>query len=104
MPPPPDFELHLARQTCQTTEAAINNMDNREKMIHIATLKAHTLAASNLLTYWLEQRELAQTDKETFEAVVENLVKFHKRQMDEQLKRQATQPKKTRFSFRSGGG
>ncbi|ORY81018.1 hypothetical protein BCR37DRAFT_62573 [Protomyces lactucae-debilis] len=102
IPPPPEFELHLARQLCQTTEAALDNMDDREKTIHIATLKAHTLAASNLLTYWLEQRELAQTDKETLEAVVENLVKFHKRQMDEQVKKQAATVKKTRFSFRSG--
>ena len=100
IPPPPEFEVRAAQQLCQTTRAALEAMDSRELQIHANTIKSHTAAASDLLTYWLEQRDSAKDDKETFEAVVENLVKYHKKQKDEQSERAKAKKPKSRFSMR----
>ncbi|KAJ8609275.1 hypothetical protein MRB53_039216 [Persea americana] len=102
IPPPPEFEVAAARRLCSTTEQALAAMDEQELQLHVNTLKSHTAAASNLLTYWLEQRDTAQSDKETFEAVVENLVKYHKKQKDEQKEKasKASKKSKSRFSMR----
>lgn len=99
IPPPPEFELSSARRLCETTESALNNMSERDLQIHVSTLKAHTTAASDLLTYWLEQRESAQSEKETFEQVVQNLVTYHKRQKDEQKEASSNSKKKARSRF-----
>lgn len=102
VPPPPEFEVPIARQICSKTRAALEAMDERDLQLHVNTLKAHTTAASELLTYWLEQRDAAQSDKETFEAVVANLVRYHKKQKDEQKEKASATSKKTksRFSIR----
>lgn len=102
MPPPPDFEVSAARQLCSTTREALDAMTVRDREIHVATLRAHTVAASALLTYWLEQRESAQSEKDTFEQVVSNLVQYHKKQKDEEREKatNASKKSKSRFSIR----
>ncbi|CCG82415.1 Putative uncharacterized protein [Taphrina deformans PYCC 5710] len=103
IPPPPDFEITMARQLCATTREAISAMSERDLEIHVTTLRAHTAAASGLLTYWLEQREAAQSEKDTFEQVVSNLVQYHKKQKDEQKEKTTNAAKKSRSRFSMRG-
>ncbi len=74
-------------------------MDETALQLHSDTLASHTAAASELLTYWLQQREVVQGDKEAFEGVVENLVGYHRRQRQQVPKKAATK-KMNRFSLK----
>lgn len=103
IPPPPEFEINTARRLCSTTKEALSSMTERDLQIHVATLRAHTAAASDLLTYWLEQRDSAQSEKETFEQVVSNLVQYHKKQKDEQKEKATSSSKKSRSRFSMRG-
>ena len=54
-------------------------MTNSELQAHIRKLEELTTKASEVLEYWLKRRDSALEDKETFEGVIENLVKHARR-------------------------
>lgn len=64
---------------CATTEAALSNMTDEELQKHLAQLKGLTAKASEMLEYWLKRKDSALEDRETFNKVIENLVKHVRR-------------------------
>ena len=77
--PAPEIDLHATKLLCTTTEAALCNMTDHELRTHAQRLADLTVKASEVLEYWLRQRDSALGDKEAFEGVIENLVKHARR-------------------------
>jgi hypothetical protein len=78
-PPPPEFDAVAVRQLCETTDAALENMNDKELKAHVARLEELTQTGQQILQYWLRRKEAAVGDKEAFEGVIENLVRHARR-------------------------
>jgi hypothetical protein len=74
-PPAPDFDLVAAKQLCIKTDEALDGMTDQELRDHIATLEATKSVAKEVLEYWTKRTDEKIGDRETFEGVIENLVK-----------------------------
>ncbi|KAK7951517.1 uncharacterized protein PG986_007245 [Apiospora aurea] len=73
--PAPELDLVSARQLCATTEEALNGMTEPELKEHVAKLQEMEGLAKELLEYWKKRTDEKVGDRETFEGVIENLVK-----------------------------
>ncbi|KAK8089148.1 hypothetical protein PG997_004109 [Apiospora hydei] len=73
--PAPELDLVSARQLCATTEEALNGMTDPELKGHVARLQEMEGLANELLEYWKKRTDEKVGDRETFEGVIENLVK-----------------------------
>ncbi|BFZ60498.1 hypothetical protein YB2330_001534 [Saitoella coloradoensis] len=69
-----NFDVQAARQLAATSSAAMENMPEDELKAHVKRLEGVAHEANEVITQWLGKREAAMSDKETFEAVIENLV------------------------------
>ncbi|GAO48854.1 hypothetical protein SAICODRAFT_18816 [Saitoella complicata NRRL Y-17804] len=69
-----NFDVQAARQLAATSSAAVENMSEDELRAHVKRLEAVAQEANEVITQWLAKREAVMSDKETFEAVIENLV------------------------------
>jgi len=78
-PPPPDLDLSAVRRLCSTTDAALDGLTDAELKVHIKALEETTGRASEVLEYWLKQRDGLVGEKEAFEGVIENLVNHARR-------------------------
>ncbi|RKF54126.1 hypothetical protein GcC1_214047 [Golovinomyces cichoracearum] len=74
-PSAPVFDLISARQLCATTNEALNGLTNEEISAHVNKLKRMQARAKEVLEYWTERTDEKLGDQETFEGVIENLVK-----------------------------
>jgi hypothetical protein len=74
-PPPPDFDMVAARHLCTTTDEALNGMTDEEAKEHVARLEAIQVTAKEVLEYWQKRTDEKIGERETFEGVIENLVK-----------------------------
>jgi hypothetical protein len=74
-PPPPDFDMVAARYLCTTTDEALNGMTDEEAKEHVARLEAIQVTAKEVLEYWQKRTDEKIGERETFEGVIENLVK-----------------------------
>ncbi|KAI9720279.1 MAG: hypothetical protein M1828_005742 [Chrysothrix sp. TS-e1954] len=72
---PPELDLNTARLLCSTTEEALMNQTTAELLKHTELLEQMKQLASEMLAYWLVQRDSASGEKEALEEVIENLVK-----------------------------
>lgn len=77
--PPPDFDSNNARLLCSTTDTALKGFEGPTLREHVRTLDELKQRASQLLEYWLVQKDSANGDREAFEEVIENLVKHAKK-------------------------
>ncbi|MCJ1309481.1 hypothetical protein MMC25_003141 [Agyrium rufum] len=75
-PPPADLDISTLRIMCSTTEEALKGMDARELQEHVERLEQSTREAVQLLEYWRGRTKASLADKETFEGVIANLVRF----------------------------
>lgn len=73
---PRSLDVNSARILCTTSNVALENFTVEELKMHIKRLKETTEMASEVLTFWLEKRNSAMGDKETFETVIESLVGY----------------------------
>ncbi|KAI9677201.1 MAG: hypothetical protein M1829_002775 [Trizodia sp. TS-e1964] len=73
--PPPELDISTTKILCSITNAALSNFTDDELREHLARLEQLNTVASECLEYWLKMKEGALGDKETFEGVIENLVK-----------------------------
>ncbi|KAK8114721.1 hypothetical protein PG999_006790 [Apiospora kogelbergensis] len=73
--PAPELDLVSARQLCATTEEALNGMTDSELKEHVTKLQEMEGLANELLEYWKKRTDEKIGDRETFEGVIENLVK-----------------------------
>ncbi|PHH79728.1 hypothetical protein CDD80_3971 [Ophiocordyceps camponoti-rufipedis] len=74
-PPQPELDLVAARYLCSTTDEALNGMTDEELKEHVHKLESMQDAAQELLEYWKQRTDEKIGDRETFEGVIENLVK-----------------------------
>ena len=77
--PPPEFDLADVRRLCTTTNEKLDGFEDEELTAHIARLEESTTKTSEVLEYWLKRLDLARSEKEAFEGVIENLVKHARR-------------------------
>ncbi|SPO00818.1 uncharacterized protein DNG_03566 [Cephalotrichum gorgonifer] len=73
--PVPDLDLVSARQLCKTTDEALDGMTDIELKTHAKKLAALEGQAKDALEYWQKRTDEKISDRETFEGVIENLVK-----------------------------
>jgi len=74
-PPPPDFDMVSARHACKTTDEALDGMTNQELQSHVTKLQSLEATAKEVLEYWTKRTDERIAERETFEGVIENLVK-----------------------------
>lgn len=74
-PPPPELDVVAARHMCTATEEALNGMTDEEVKAHVAALEALQITAKEVLEYWQKRTDEKVSERETFEGVIENLVK-----------------------------
>ena len=74
-PPPPEFDMGTVRLLCSTTNAALENMRDKELEEHIRTLDSLLERGKEVLQYWVRRKEAAVGEKEAFDGVIENLVR-----------------------------
>ena len=77
--PPPELDLAAVKRLCATTNEKIDGFTNEELQSHVQILEAMTEKTSELLEYWLKQRDGVRKEKEAFEGVIENLVRHARR-------------------------
>lgn len=58
-----------------TTDEALNGMTDDEIKTHLRTLAELEVQAKEALEYWQKRADEKISDRETFEGVIENLVK-----------------------------
>ncbi|EHY55358.1 hypothetical protein HRR83_008805 [Exophiala dermatitidis] len=78
-PPPPEFDLVAVKRLCATTDEKLEGFTDEELQAHVKELKDLTEKTSELLEYWLKQRDGLRKEKEAFEGVIENLVRHARR-------------------------
>ncbi|EXJ85807.1 hypothetical protein A1O1_06176 [Capronia coronata CBS 617.96] len=78
-PPPPELDLVAVKRLCATTDEKLDGFTDEELEAHVAELKDVTEKTSELLEYWLKQRDGLRKEKEAFEGVIENLVRHARR-------------------------
>ncbi|KAI2629645.1 hypothetical protein GGR54DRAFT_585914 [Hypoxylon sp. NC1633] len=74
-PEAPELDLVSAKQLCTTTEEALHGMTDQELQQHVKKLRDMEDLAKNVLEYWKKRTDEKIGDRETFEGVIENLVK-----------------------------
>ena len=74
-PPPPELDLVAARHMCKTTDEALDGMTAEELQAHVTQLESMQGTAKELLEYWQKRTDEKIGDRETFEGVIENLVR-----------------------------
>ena len=75
-PHAPDLDLGATRMLCTVTDSALASLTDEELQAHLQELQETTTKASEVLEYWLRRKDEALGDKEAFEGVIENLVKY----------------------------
>ncbi|CAG9937916.1 unnamed protein product [Clonostachys rosea f. rosea IK726] len=73
--PQPELDIVAARHLCTTTDEALNGMTDEELSGHIEKLKVLEVTAKEVLEYWTKRTDEKIAERETFEGVIENLVK-----------------------------
>jgi len=71
----PQMDLADARRIGDTTEVKLQGMNESDLNHHVQQLRILEDKASEVLKYWELMKEGAVKEKETFEAVIENVVK-----------------------------
>lgn len=74
-PPEPELDLVSAKQVCMTTDEALDGMTDQELQTHARRLADLEVQAKEALEYWQKRTDEKISDRETFEGVIENLVK-----------------------------
>lgn len=74
-PPQPEFDMVAARYLCTTTDEALNGLTVDELKAHVAKLEALQGTAKDVFEYWQRRTDEKISERETFEGVIENLVK-----------------------------
>ena len=74
-PPPPELDLTAVRRICATTNEKLDGFDDEELKEHVKELELLIEKTQELLEYWLKRRDGARQEKESFEGVIENLVR-----------------------------
>ena len=74
-PPQPELDMVAARHLCLTTDEALDGMTDEELKSHVAKLEGLQGAAKDVLEYWQKRTDEKIAERETFEGVIENLVK-----------------------------
>lgn len=74
-PPQPELDIVAARHMCTTTDEALDGMTNGELKAHATKLETLEGAAKEVLEYWKKRTDEKIAERETFEGVIENLVK-----------------------------
>lgn len=74
-PPQPEFDMVTARHLCVTTDEALDGMTDEELKSHIAKLEGLQDTAKEVLEFWQKRTDEKIAERETFEGVIENLVK-----------------------------
>ncbi|KAH9909197.1 hypothetical protein F4778DRAFT_715723 [Xylariomycetidae sp. FL2044] len=74
-PQPPALDLVSAKQLCTTTEEALGGMTDSELKKHMNKLQELEVLANEVLEFWKKRTDEKLGDRETFEGVIENLVK-----------------------------
>lgn len=64
-----------ATYLCQTTDEALDGMTDEELKSHVAKLEGLQGTAKEVLEYWQKRTDEKIAERETFEGVIENLVK-----------------------------
>lgn len=64
-----------ARHTCTITDEALDGMTDVELQAHVKKLESFELTAKEVLEYWQKRTDEKLAEKDTFEGVIENLVK-----------------------------
>ncbi|KAK5277299.1 hypothetical protein LTR40_010552, partial [Exophiala xenobiotica] len=78
-PPPPELDLMAVKRLCATTDEKLDGFTEEELRKHVKELQDLTEKTSELLEYWLKQRDGLRKEKEAFEGVIENLVRHARR-------------------------
>ncbi|KAK5222965.1 hypothetical protein LTR99_005977 [Exophiala xenobiotica] len=78
-PPPPELDLMAVKRLCATTDEKLDGFTEEELRKHVKDLQDFTEKTSELLEYWLKQRDGLRKEKEAFEGVIENLVRHARR-------------------------
>ncbi|VUC28388.1 unnamed protein product [Clonostachys rosea] len=73
--PQPELDIVAARHLCTTTDEALNGMTDEELSSHVEKLKVLEVTAKEVLEYWTKRTDEKIAERETFEGVIENLVK-----------------------------
>lgn len=74
-PPAPQLDLVYARQLCTITDEALNGLTMDELKEHVQKLEAMQGTAKEVLEYWTKRTDEKLGERESFEGVIENLVK-----------------------------
>lgn len=64
-----------ARHLCMTTDEALSGMTDEEVKSHVAKLESLQITAEEVLKHWQKLTDEKIAERETFEGVIENLVK-----------------------------
>lgn len=74
-PPQPELDMVMARHMCTTTDEALGGMTMEELKAHVAKLQSLESTAKEVLEYWKKRTDEKIAERESFEGVIENLVK-----------------------------
>jgi hypothetical protein len=74
-PPEPEIDLVGANHVCATTDEALDGMTDEELKTHLKRLSDLEALAKDALEHWQKRADEKIADRETFEGVIENLVK-----------------------------
>lgn len=74
-PPPPELDMVAARLVCTTTAEALDGMDDAELRAHVKRLEGLRGLSDDSLEYWKKRTDEKIAERDTFEGVIENLVK-----------------------------
>jgi hypothetical protein len=74
-PPQPELDMVMARHMCTTTDEALDGMTIEELEAHVAKLQSLESTAKEVLEHWKKRTDEKIAERESFEGVIENLVK-----------------------------
>ena len=74
-PPQPELDMVMARHMCTTTDEALDGMTIDELKAHVAKLQSLENTAKEVLEHWKKRTDEKIAERESFEGVIENLVK-----------------------------
>ncbi|KAF3939852.1 hypothetical protein ABW19_dt0206413 [Dactylella cylindrospora] len=72
-------DIPSARILCSTSDVKLKGFTVEELQEHVKKLEDVTKETSETLTYWLQMRDTALSDKKAFETVIDKLVDFAKK-------------------------
>ncbi|KAF4123546.1 hypothetical protein GMORB2_6247 [Geosmithia morbida] len=73
--PPPELDMAAARLVCTTTSEALDGMTDQELQAHVKRLEGLQGISNEALEYWKKRTDEKIAERDTFEGVIENLVK-----------------------------